>query len=231
MDGENIIDVEIEEKLYSVEEVSEITGITPAKITFYSKKLGDILRINEVGTYQVFDNIDISNITKVKSLDEKGMSISEIREHLINNKHEILLENKVERTEKDFLDFFVGIVHKQNQKIDEVIKSNDEVVQSNKNLVDIIAKLIDNQSLLPQPNNEDIVKEISDNIALKLSDVKIDIEKNLKENIEEHNREMKDDVKYIRERLHAAYVTEQEIREMSFKNKKSMFDKLFNWKK
>lgn len=229
MDNENIIDVEIEEKLYSVEEVSEITGINSAKITFYSKKLGDILKISKVGTYQVFDNIDISNINKVKSLEEKGMSISEIRKYLMDNKHEILLENKIERTEKDFLDFFVEIVHKQNQKIDEVVKSNNETTQSNKDLINKITRLIDAQILLPQPDNEGVLREISNDISSKIDDIKTDIEKSLKENMEEQSKEMKEDVRYIKEKLHAAYVTEQEIREMSFKNKKSVVDKFMDW--
>lgn len=209
MRDESIIDVELEERLYSIEEVSDITDIDAAKISFYSTKLGDILKINKVGMYQVFDNIDINNINKVKDLEQKGKTISEIRSYLINNKHEILLEKKVERTEKDFLDFFMEIIQKQNGKIDEVIKSNNEMMQ-------VFKKLIDTQMLLPH-SNDDILKEVGVTIDSKLDILKSEIDKSLKDNIEEQNKEMKEDVKYIKERLHTAYVTEQEIKNASYK--------------
>lgn len=209
MKDESIIDIELEERLYSIEEVSNITAIDAAKISFYSTKLGDILKINKVGMYQVFDNIDINNINKVKDLEQKGKTISEIRSYLINNKHEILLEKKVERTEKDFLDFFIEIIQKQNGKIDEVIKSNNEMMQ-------VFKKLIDAQMLLPY-SNDDILKEVGVTIDSKLDILKSEIGKSLKDNIEEQNKEIKEDVKYIKERLHTAYVTEQEIEKASYK--------------
>lgn len=214
---DNIIDVNIENKLYTIEEVAEITGIDAFKISFYSEKLGDILKINKVGMYQVFDNIDVSNINRIKSLEEEGKSISQIRDYLINSKNEVLLERKVEPTEKDFLDFFVEIIHRQNLKIDEVIKANNDMVE-------VFKKLIDTQVLLPA-SNEEILKEVGATIDSKLENLKNEINQSLKENIEEQNKEMKDDLKYVKERLHFAYVTEKEIEE----NKKQPFNRLKKW--
>ena len=214
---DNIIDVNIENKLYTIEEVAEITGIDAFKISFYSEKLGDILKINKVGMYQVFDNIDVSNINRIKSLEEEGKSISQIRDYLINSKNEVLLERKVEPTEKDFLDFFVEIIHRQNLKIDEVIKANNDMVE-------VFKKLIDTQVLLPV-SNEEILKEVGVTIDSKLENLKNEINQSLKENIEEQNKEMKDDLKYVKERLHFAYVTEKEIEE----NKKQPFNRLKKW--
>lgn len=214
---DNIIDVKIENKFYTIEEVAEITGIDAFKISFYSEKLGDILKINKVGMYQVFDDTDISNINRIKSLEEEGRSISQIRDYLINSKNEVLLERKVEPTEKDFLDFFVEIIHRQNLKIDEVIKANNDMVE-------IFKKLIDTQVLLPA-SNEEILKEVGVTIDSKLENLKNEINQSLKENIEEQNREMKDDLKYVKERLHFAYVTEREIEE----NKKQTLNRLWNW--
>lgn len=214
---DNIIDVNIENKFYTIEEVAEIAGIDAFKISFYSEKLGDILKINKVGMYQVFDNIDVSNINRIKSLEEEGKSISQIRDYLINSKNEVLLERKVEPTEKDFLDFFVEIIHRQNLKIDEVIKANNDMVE-------VFKKLIDTQVLLPA-SNEEILKEVGATIDSKLEDLKNEINQSLKENIEEQNKEMKDDLKYVKERLHFAYVTEKEIEE----NKKQPFNRLKKW--
>ena len=214
---DNIIDVNIENKFYTIEEVAEITGIDAFKISFYSEKLGDILKINKVGMYQVFDNIDVSNINRIKSLEEEGKSISQIRDYLINSKNEVLLERKVEPTEKDFLDFFVEIIHRQNLKIDEVIKANNDMVE-------VFKKLIDTQVLLPA-SNEEILKEVGATIDSKLENLKNEINQSLKENIEEQNKEMKDDLKYVKERLHFAYVTEKEIEE----NKKQPFNRLKKW--
>ena len=202
---DNIIDVNIENKFYTIEEVAEITDIDAFKISFYSEKLGDILKINKVGMYQVFDNIDVSNINRIKSLEEEGKSISQIRDYLINSKNEVLLERKVEPTEKDFLDFFVEIIHRQNLKIDEVIKANNDMVE-------VFKKIIDTQVLLPA-SNEEILKEVGATIDSKLENLKNEINQSLKENIEEQNKEMKDDLKYVKERLHFAYVTEKEIEE------------------
>lgn len=214
---DNIIDVNIENKFYTIEEVAEITGIDAFKISFYSEKLGDILKINKVGMYQVFDNIDVSNINRIKSLEEGGRSISQIRDYLINSENEILLERQVEPTEKDFLDFFVEIIHRQNLKIDEVIKSNNEMVETFK-------RLIDSQVLLPA-SNEEILKEVGITVDAKLDNLKNEIEQSFKENIEEQNREMKDDLKYVKERLHFAYITEIEMEE----NKKHPFNRLRKW--
>ncbi|HJG95826.1 MerR family transcriptional regulator [Paraclostridium bifermentans] len=214
---DNIIDVNIENKFYTIEEVAEITDIDAFKISFYSEKLGDILKINKVGMYQVFDNIDVSNINRIKSLEEEGKSISQIRDYLINSKNEVLLERKVEPTEKDFLDFFVEIIHRQNLKIDEVIKANNDMVE-------VFKKLIDTQVLLPA-SNEEILKEVGATIDSKLENLKNEINQSLKENIEEQNKEMKDDLKYVKERLHFAYVTEKEIEE----NKKQPFNRLKKW--
>lgn len=214
---DNIIDVNIENKFYTIEEVAEITGIDAFKISFYSEKLGDILKINKVGMYQVFDNIDVSNINRIKSLEEEGKSISQIRDYLINSKNEVLLERKVEPTEKDFLDFFVEIIHRQNLKIDEVIKANNDMVE-------VFKKLIDTQVLLPA-SNEEILKEVGATIDSKLENLKNEINQSLKENIEGQNKEMKDDLKYVKERLHFAYVTEKEIEE----NKKQPFNRLKKW--
>ena len=214
---DNIIDVNIENKFYTIEEVAEITDIDAFKISFYSEKLGDILKINKVGMYQVFDNIDVSNINRIKSLEEEGKSISQIRDYLINSKNEVLLERKVEPTEKDFLDFFVEIIHRQNLKIDEVIKANNDMVE-------VFKKLIDTQVLLPA-SNEEILKEVGATIDSKLENLKNEINQSLKENIEKQNKEMKDDLKYVKERLHFAYVTEKEIEE----NKKQPFNRLKKW--
>lgn len=214
---DNIIDVNIENKFYTIEEVAEITGIDAFKISFYSEKLGDILKINKVGMYQVFDSIDVSNINRIKSLEEGGRSISQIRDYLINSENEILLERQVEPTEKDFLDFFVEIIHRQNLKIDEVIKSNNEMVETFK-------RLIDSQVLLPT-SNEEILKEVGITVDAKLDNLKNEIEQSFKENIEEQNREMKDDLKYVKERLHFAYITEIEMEE----NKKHPFNRLRKW--
>lgn len=202
---DKIIDVNIENKLYTIEEVAEITGIDAVKISFYSEKLGDLLKINKVGMYQVFDNTDVSNINRIKSLEEEGRSLSQIREYLINSKNEILLERRVEHTEKDFLDFFVEIIHRQNLKIDEVIKANNDMVE-------IFKKLIDTQVLLPT-SNEEILKEVGVTIDSKLENLKNEINQSLKENIEEQNKEMMEDIKYVKERLHFAYVAQKEIEE------------------
>lgn len=211
---DNIIDVNIENKFYTLEEVSKITNIDSFKISFYSEKLGDILKINEVGMYQVFDDVDIKNINTIKKLESEGRSVSQIRNYLLKNKSEVLVEKSIEPTEKDFLDFFVEVMHKQTLKIDDVIKSNKE-------MVDMFQKIIDSKILLP-PSNEELIKEVSITI-----DSKIDA---LKEDISSSNEELTKDVKYIKERLHTAYVTTEEIEKSKWKDpKESKLGKFLRW--
>lgn len=213
MEDKNIIDVDIKEKLYTLDEVADITKLDAVKISFYSSKLGDLLKINEIGMYQVFDDIDIANINRIKSLEDEGKSISEIRDFLINNKSEVLLERKVEPTEKDFIDFLISIIQSQNTKIDEVIKSNNEMVE-------LFKKIIDTQVLLPS-SNEEILKEVSTTIDSKLEDLKNE----LITDIENQNKEIAENVKYVKQRLHFAYITEQDIENT---RRKSFWGRLFN---
>lgn len=124
------IDVSYEElnKIYTIDEVSNILGIEQSSILFYYEKLNDFLKIASVGAFQLFNEIDIDNLSRVKHLDKDlNMSMNEIRKYLKINEQEILIERKVENKVNidsvgQLLNGLFNTINNQNQQINSIVQ-------------------------------------------------------------------------------------------------------------
>lgn len=126
---------DINKKYYTIDEVSKILNIDQSKIIFYFEKLNDFLNITSVGMYQLFDDTDVKNLKNIKDLEQKNnMNMKQIRNVLIQNKQEILLEkesnNKVDQSVLSIFQTFANALMEQNIKIDEMHKNNIKLVEA-----------------------------------------------------------------------------------------------------
>lgn len=208
MSNDNIVDVDFEEnKYYTLEDVARITNLNEAKISFYCAKLKDFLNIQSIGMYQIFSDVDIDNLNKIKKLEvEENMTIREISEYLKNNKQEVLLKKDNEKIDMSALQIFAHILEVQNEKIDRVIKSNQELIETIKNNTSSNQLLLDNSTAMK--------KDISKNIEEQINSINLNLDS-----------KMESFVNNIKEELKSAYVTKEEIEQ--FGRKKSWFSKLF----
>lgn len=208
MSNDNIVDVDFEEnKYYTLEDVARITNLNEAKISFYCAKLKDFLNIQSIGMYQIFSDVDIDNLNKIKKLEvEENMTIREISEYLKNNKQEVLLKKDNEKIDMSALQIFAHILEVQNEKIDRVIKSNQELIGTIKNNTSSNQLLLDNSTAMK--------KDISKNIEEQINSINLNLDS-----------KMESFVNNIKEELKSAYVTKEEIEQ--FGRKKSWFSKLF----
>lgn len=208
MSNDNIVDVDFEEnKYYTLEDVARITNLNEAKISFYCAKLKDFLNIQSIGMYQIFSDVDIDNLNKIKKLEvEENMTIREISEYLKNNKQEVLLKKDNEKIDMSALQIFAHILEVQNEKIDRVIKSNQELIETIKNNTSSNQLLLDNSTAMK--------KDISKNIEEQINSINLNLDS-----------KMESFVNNIKEELKSAYVTKEEIEQ--FGRKKSWFSKIF----
>lgn len=208
MSNDNIVDVDFEEnKYYTLEDVARITNLNEAKISFYCAKLKDFLNIQSIGMYQIFSDVDIDNLNKIKKLEvEENMTIREISEYLKNNKQEVLLKKDNEKIDMSALQIFAHILEVQNDKIDKMISINQELIEIIKNNTSSNQLLLDSSRTIEKSVNKSIEEQIN-SINLNL------------------DSKMESFVNNIKEELKSAYVTKEEIEQ--FGRKKSWFSKLF----
>lgn len=206
----NIIDVDFNEKYYTLEDVSEITNLKESKIVFYCTKLEKMLNITSVGVYQVFRQVDIDNLIKIKSLEDKGMTILEIEKYLEANKSEVLLEKVDKKIDVSFLDFFARVLEVQNNKIDAMININRDLVTA---LNELNSKPMLLESSLDDVKNE-ISVTVDDMVSKKMDAFELSMNESLEtmnNNAENFNKNLTDEIKDFKAIVRSAYVTEQEI--------------------
>lgn len=122
-------------KYYTIDEVAKILNLDESRIIFYFEKLNEFLNITSIGMYQLFDNTDIKNLKKIKDLDEnQNMNIKEIRSFLKNNKQEVLLQRKEEKSIDvsvlKIFETFAKAMISQNNKIDILLDNNSLIIDN-----------------------------------------------------------------------------------------------------
>lgn len=208
MSNNHIIDVDFEEnKYYTLEEVSKITELTDGEILFYYKKLNNFLKIQSIGMYQIFSATDIDNLKKVKSLSDKGMSISEIEKYLKNNQQEVLMNKENEMIDVSFLQFFASILEVQNNKIEQVININTK-------LVELINEKFSNTPLLEQ--DPKVIQENIENTINKAIDNKFNNFDNiLNEKLDDIDdiidEKLNDITNAVKEEIRFSYASKEDI--------------------
>lgn len=122
-------------KYYTIDEVAKILNLDESRIIFYFEKLNEFLNITSIGMYQLFDNTDIKNLKKIKDLEEnQNMNIKEIRSFLKNNKQEVLLQRKEEKSIDvsvlKIFETFAKAMIIQNNKIDILLDNNSLIIDN-----------------------------------------------------------------------------------------------------
>jgi len=213
MSNINIVDVDFEEnKYHTLEDVARITNLNEAKISFYCTKLKDFLNIQSIGMYQIFSDVDIDNLNKIKKLEaDNNMSIKEIEEYLKKNKQEVLLKKENNQIDVSVLEIFANILKMQNEKIDQIININQQ-------LVEIINKNnLSNQLLIE--NTSAIKEEIKETINTAIEEKINTLDISLDSKINSITNSIKEEMKPFR------YITKEEIE--SYSKKKNWFERLF----
>lgn len=225
MGNENIVDVNYEDsesKYHTLDDVVKETGLSEDKISFYCVKLNDFLNIQSLGMYQIFSSTDIDNLNRIKNLEiNKGLNIAQIKQHLIDNKQEILLKKEDEKIDVSFLDFFAKILDVQDKKIDQMISIN-------KQLIDTINENNKSNAILLSNSNE-IQEQIKDMVADSIDKGLSEIDNKLDKFIDDVKEELKPKDRDIElmDKLHKI-LEDKQNKQNEVTEKKSWFARLFN---
>ncbi|WP_252241644.1 MerR family transcriptional regulator [Clostridium sp. ZBS18] len=192
-------------KYYTIDEVANILNLDESRIIFYFEKLNEFLNITSIGMYQLFDNTDIKNLKKIKDLDEnQNMNIKEIRSFLKNNKQEVLLQRKEEKSIDvsvlKIFETFAKAMISQNNKIDILLDNNSLIINNLNNSLTTQKQVkesmssIENKLQQQQQSNiklteqlEEMKKELA--LTKKLNDK---LEKNIETKITEQTNKIQE---------------------------------------
>lgn len=248
---------DINKKYYTIEEVSKILNIDQSTVAFYFEKLNDFLNITSVGMYQLFDDIDIKNLKIIKDLERnQNMSMKEIRNHLLKNKQEVMLEKEsntqIDKSVLNIFQQFANALIEQNMKIDKMHKTNTQLVEALKILSQNQESIQKELQLQKEINRELLEKYESDkeeqsvrfdsiknDIAItkeinqKLDEQKNNIEISFKDMSEKVISENKKELKSLKEDI--KYINQEELEKYKEKNQSkgllNNLGKIFNKKK
>jgi DNA-binding transcriptional MerR regulator len=236
---------DVSKKYYTIDEVSNILNIEQSTIAFYFEKLNDFLNITSVGMYQLFDDIDIKNLKKIKDLEQnQNMSMQEIKKHLLKNKQEVILEKEsntqVDKSVLNIFQQFANALMEQNIKIDEMNKTNVK-------LVNIISNLSENQKKMQQELKEqkelnqkqlDEYDKNSKKLDKQLESVKKEIGTDIESKLNNQNKEFNNGLNNMSNKIiednnktmdEFKYLTLEQIKTQ--KETKGFFNRLFMFNK
>lgn len=197
-------------KYYTIDEVAKILNLDDSRIIFYFEKLNEFLNITSIGMYQLFDDIDIENLKKIKDLDENhNMNIKEIRNFLKNNKQEVLLERKEEKSIDvsvlKIFETFAKAMISQNNKIDMLLDNNSIIIDNLNNSLTTQKQVkksmstIESQLQLQKEDNIKLTEQLSEmkkELALT-KETSEKLGKNIKTQIMEQTNEIQKNLEKI----------------------------------
>jgi DNA-binding transcriptional MerR regulator len=204
---EKIIDVEYTaaneksmEDYYTIDYVAKELDIDESTIIFYCNKFANLLHIQTISQYHVFNDLDIQNLRtiKEKNIDE-GLSIKEIREYF-NKYNDAIVIPKRNTNELSLINAFSKIINLQNEKMDKIIENQNKILEMGSNIQnniitkvnqrinEVIADKLDKQSTQLQQKFQSIIDEnekkvterdekLTNNLNKILEDRKIQYEK------------------------------------------------------
>lgn len=158
---EKIIDVdwlELDDRQYfTIEEATKLLEVETSQIIFWCNKFEDLLKINSIGMFKIFNREDIRNLRVIKELNiDKGLNIKEIQEYLSHHSTTIVIKKENE-PENSIFNFFSNVVTNQNEKIESLIQSQNQFMQLFTKMYDENS-LVSTQLLESQCNQVDYIK-------------------------------------------------------------------------
>lgn len=240
---------DLDNKYYTLDEVSNILDLDQSKIIFYYEKLNDFLDISSIGVYQLFTTKDIENLKRIKHLDiDMNMSMGEIKKYLKTSQQEILVAKDSTSNQLDknlvFNTFnsLIQTISEQNNKLQSIEQSQCELmnlVLDLKNLKkEISIDIIDSLNEKSQKNKDESFKAIEETKDLIINSIESNLTQINKQTklLERQNKEYRDELeisknKEIEELKRKLKEKEDEIkkREIELENEKnkSILSKLF----
>ncbi|WP_297419662.1 MerR family transcriptional regulator [Clostridium sp.] len=198
-----------DKQYFTIDEVAEILKVDDSDIAFWFDKFKDILKIPNVGMFQVFEKQDVENLKKIKELIiDKNMSIKDTREFLSENTTTLIIREKTQ-DELNVFNFFSKIMSIQNEKLQNVLDINTKILEDNQKMIKLIVHSFtelnlkqDLQIEIEKQNKDEIRKELEakvEPITEKLNMLNTKIDKN-QEDIKDYiNNKNKEEIVVINE--------------------------------
>lgn len=185
--SKDIIDVDFTEtndstsgRYHDLEYAVKLLGVDQEQIIFWCNKFKDVLKIEFIGQYLIFDNDDLNNLKKIKKLNiDENMDVKTTKKYLNTNPN-IIVHRKQAITETSLMSILTKIVNQQNKKINTITSSHNKIVKSNKQIIENQQKFIDmftqlcedqleNKEILNKIQEHQLKKEEIENLDTKLN--------------------------------------------------------------
>lgn len=131
------------ENYYTIDYVAKQLNVDESKIVFWCNKFNDLLNIQTISMYHVFNNIDVENLKTIKrkNIDE-GLSIKEIKEYLNKNNDAIIIPKR-NNNEISLINIFSEIINLQNKKLDKIIDNQNKILEIGNEIQSNITSKVD----------------------------------------------------------------------------------------
>ena len=130
-----------EQEYLTIDEIAKILEVEEYQIIYWCNKFNDILNIQSIGMYSIFNNIDINNLKTIKHLEiDKKMNSRQIREYILKQNQQygiVTKRKKQELSNASIVSVLAKVINLQNQQITEIKQSNTQILQDNKKLIDM----------------------------------------------------------------------------------------------
>lgn len=244
---EKVIDVDFTEiddrDFFSIDEAAKKIGVDVNRIIFYCNKFEDILKINSIGQFKIFNKDDIRNLKTIKELNiDQNMSISETRKYLSQHTTAIVVRKDTE-LDMSIFNFFSNIINTQNEKIDKMLEFqtkqmkfitqvyNEIAIDSNEKSK-VLNKLLDGQTTQRhqiEKMQSDIIATVDDVVSEKLDNLSnslTDFKSQLDERELDYHRKNLEEIDKLRKGMEDR--ERQYKKELEEQKNKSWLSKLFS---
>jgi DNA-binding transcriptional MerR regulator len=210
--NKKVIDVEYTETnektmedYHTIDYVAKELDVDESIIIFYCNKFSNLLHIQTISQYHVFNDLDIQNLRtiKEKNIDE-GLSIKEVREYF-NKYNDAIVIPKRNTNELSLINAFSKIINLQNEKMDKIIENQNKILEMGSKIQDNIVTKVDKRI---SGVVTDKLEEQSTQLQQKFQSI---IDKNEKK-VTERDEELTDNLNKILEYRKNQYKEEQEIK-------------------
>lgn len=201
---------------YNTSQVAQMLGIQDSKVRYYSKVFDDILKIEVINKQRKYKQADIDKLKYMLELQAEGMSLKQIEQYCSEVSFEE--DGKVQIKESNPLSI-KALAQKLMEHQEEQIAAMEE------RIITRLENYISNQ----EDNNNGLIERVKEEVSATVDEVVFEKLEEVKEEYKittETLKEMKEQLEEIK----TAYVTEQEIKKISYKDpKEGKLSKIWNW--
>lgn len=157
---------------YSIDDISEMLNIEEFKIIFWCNKFNDILKIQSIGQYQIFDDNDLRNLKIIKELNiDKGLDIKAIKDYLKEHNN-VIITRQQNLSEVSIVSVLAKIINSQNRKINTITNSHNKILKTNQRIIENQEKFIQMLSNYHQELSLDKLNQKEMLVAIKENQLK-----------------------------------------------------------